>query len=114
MRLQIIERHLQRILAKDCIRVEDEGIGAFCLFKSLVIGLAEPHILCIVGPANFGEQLEDHVLAGIRAGIIDNDDLITVLGLAAVNAVQTLGQEGLDVVIDNDNTEVHYFGRLCS
>ena len=114
MRLQIIERHLQRILAKDRIRVEDEGIGAFCLFKSLVIGLAEPHILCIVCPTNFGEQLEDHILAGIRAGIIDNDDLITVLGLAAIDAVQTLGQEGLDVVIDNDNTEVHYFGRLCS
>ncbi len=84
------------------------------MFKSLVVSLAEPYILCIVGPTNFGKQLEDRVLAGIRAGIIDDDDLITVLGLAAVDAVQTLGQEGLDVVIDNDNTEVHYFGRLCS
>jgi len=36
------------------------------------------------------------------------------VSLAAVDAVQTLSQEGLDVIVNNNNTEVHYFGRLCS
>ena len=52
------------------------------------------------------------------SGIIDYQPgaltMIAQAGTPLKEIAETLGQEGLDVVIDNDNTEFHYFGRLCS
>ena len=58
--------------------------------------------------------IAEPIAAAIGAGIIYHNDLKSIVRLTSVEALQTLSQKFFDIVVDYDDAEIHYFGRLCS
>ncbi len=100
--------HLAKsVLFHHRIGVQKKHVLSFRTLDGLVIGFGKAEIFLVSDQRNIGEILSDHFHRAIHGGIVHHDhfpiDPIQSFGHGA----QTLLQEILDIVINDDDGELH-------
>ena len=89
------------------VGVEEQDILARRLPDGLVVGLCKAHIVLVGDDFHLGKLLRQHLQRAVYGVVIDNKHLALDALHSATHRVQALFEEVLDVIVDDDDRELH-------